>query len=185
MGSILTVPLEALFHHTAMQCRNTCIITCNYPFRWLYHKVFVCKTTNNVQAYRCIILSESNWFLLNIWFIVVPTARVRNLHFCPDSLPSFFQFQSCWQNIYDGLYWDWVNFLNIAMLWVCDGNNVGNTLMFYLLLSSAYTQSKYFLTLLCQRRMEVHKWLGEDIVKTADHRWPRDIPYHDGHYIQH
>lgn len=89
MGSILTVPLEALFHHTAMQCRNTCIITCNYPFWWLYHKVFVCKTTNNVQAYRCIILSESNWFLLNIWFIVVPTARVRNLHFCPASPHSF------------------------------------------------------------------------------------------------
>lgn len=56
------------------------------------------------------------------------------------------------------------------MLWVCDGNDVGNTLMFYLLLSSAYTQSKYFLTLLCQRRMEVQKWLGEDIAKTADHR---------------
>lgn len=131
------VPLEALFHPAVMQCRNTCIITCNHPFQWLYHKVFVCKTGNRVQAYRCMILSESNWFLLNIWFIIVPTARVRKLHFSPDSLLSFFQFQSCWQNIYAGLYWDWVNFLNIAMLRVCDENNVGNTLMF------AYTQSSF------------------------------------------
>ena len=83
-----------------------------------------------------------------------------------------------------GFGWDRVNFLHSswygATFWICAGNSVGNTAMFQLLLSSAYTESRPFL-LLTPPHQRVGwgctSWEGTQLGQLTPTD-QRDIPYH-------
>ena len=81
-----------------------------------------------------------------------------------------------WERV-NGLHSSWSG----ALLWICAENSVGNTGMFWLLLSSAHTVRAFSApqTTPPVCGLGVHKKLGGDTAQTAEPSWPKwcSTPY--------